>query len=86
MIITAKKNGKPIEDRLASSKFPMQMGNTPHQLAIPTVTTSTTKQKKKSPGCHGWLPLNPPFMYFRIPQGYLTSSDRRIIIPKPLRR
>ena len=43
-------------NRLPASKFPMQMGNTPHQLSIPPVTTGTTKHKKLVPvavgGCH----------------------------------
>ena len=49
-----KENGE-----LPTSKFLVQMGNTPHQLAIPTVNASITKYKKNGPRCHGWLPFNP---------------------------
>ena len=58
MVITVKKMGNQ-DSRLPTSKFSMQTGNTPHQLAIPTVITGTTKLKKKSrPGCWGWLLLS----------------------------
>ena len=58
MVITAKRETKE-NGGLPTSKIPVQTGNTPHQLVILTVNTSTTKRKKNSPRCHGWLPFNP---------------------------
>ena len=80
------------DSRLPASKFPVQTGNTPHQLAIPTVVTGITIHKKKlvydSMDDYFSIPLDEEsqpattfireccrFMYLRMPQGYLDSSD-----------